>query len=144
MPADPLLPLDPQLLAEADQLLLQWGKNELEEKRTPKWLVYLQHCEWIWSSSAASVRRPFQEDGSAAGLLRVFYPCWSHGCGGATSPAVDPTLHSSAVAPTHPRRNVPPASAFLGPLPRDPVANPLLAPAWPCPLPPQCGAPCPS
>ncbi|KAL4448940.1 hypothetical protein ABPG77_007657 [Micractinium sp. CCAP 211/92] len=29
--------------AEAEQLLQQYGKNELEEKRTPKWLVYLQH-----------------------------------------------------------------------------------------------------
>lgn len=23
--------------------MLEWGKNELEEKRTPKWLVYLKH-----------------------------------------------------------------------------------------------------
>ena len=37
------------LVAEAATLLTQWGRNELEEKRTPKWLVYLQqvsgHCK---------------------------------------------------------------------------------------------------
>ncbi len=33
--------------AEANTLLAQWGKNELEEKRTPKWLVYLKHREWV-------------------------------------------------------------------------------------------------
>lgn len=26
---------------EADELRLKWGPNELEEKSTPKWLVYL-------------------------------------------------------------------------------------------------------
>lgn len=34
------------LPAEAERLMLEWGKNELEEKRTPKWLVYLKHREW--------------------------------------------------------------------------------------------------
>ncbi|EFN51245.1 hypothetical protein CHLNCDRAFT_37518 [Chlorella variabilis] len=29
--------------AEAEALLLEWGRNELEEKKVPKWLVYLKH-----------------------------------------------------------------------------------------------------
>ncbi|PSC73000.1 p-type h+-atpase isoform C [Micractinium conductrix] len=29
--------------AEAEKLLAEWGKNELQEKSTPKWLVYLKH-----------------------------------------------------------------------------------------------------
>ena len=44
-----LTPSVPALVAEAATLLTQWGRNELEEKRTPKWLVYLQqvsgHCK---------------------------------------------------------------------------------------------------
>ena len=44
-----LTPSVPVLVAEAATLLTQWGRNELEEKRTPKWLVYLQqvsgHCK---------------------------------------------------------------------------------------------------
>jgi hypothetical protein len=28
--------------AEADELRLQWGKNELEEKSKPKWLVFVE------------------------------------------------------------------------------------------------------
>jgi hypothetical protein len=28
--------------AEAERLLAEWGRNELEEKSTPKWLVYLK------------------------------------------------------------------------------------------------------
>jgi hypothetical protein len=34
------------LPAEAEALLLEWGKNELQEKSVPKWLVYIQHCEF--------------------------------------------------------------------------------------------------
>ena len=28
--------------AEADELRVQWGKNELEEKSTPKWLIFIK------------------------------------------------------------------------------------------------------
>lgn len=28
--------------AEADELRVQWGKNELEEKSKPKWLVFVE------------------------------------------------------------------------------------------------------
>lgn len=54
----PPLPRPPA--AEAAALLAQWGKNELEEKRTPKWLVYLKHREWIAppSGGSASKRLP--------------------------------------------------------------------------------------
>lgn len=34
-----------RLPAEAEALLLEWGRNELEEKKVPKWLVYLKHRE---------------------------------------------------------------------------------------------------
>jgi hypothetical protein len=33
---------NPIVYAEADQLRLEWGKNELEEKSTPKWLIFIK------------------------------------------------------------------------------------------------------
>lgn len=30
---------------EAHQLLLKWGRNELEDKKKPKWLIF---CEQLW------------------------------------------------------------------------------------------------
>lgn len=38
-----------QCLTEAEALLKQWGRNELEEKATPSWLIYLRQvrCERV-------------------------------------------------------------------------------------------------
>lgn len=44
----------------------QYGKNELEEKRTPKWLVYLQHREWtaelLWRDRRLQTRAAMLHD----------------------------------------------------------------------------------
>lgn len=37
----PPLPAAPQS-TEAEALLQEWGRNELEEKSTPKWLIFLK------------------------------------------------------------------------------------------------------
>lgn len=44
----------PVLPAEAEALLLEWGKNELEERRKSKLIVYLEHRE---CRSAASLTK---------------------------------------------------------------------------------------
>jgi hypothetical protein len=41
------------LSAEADELRLQWGKNELEEKSKPKWLVFVELVSaWLQQPAA--------------------------------------------------------------------------------------------
>lgn len=48
--------------AEADRLLQQWGRNELEEKSTPKWLIFLKMVRFL----AAPPLLPLPSDRTAA------------------------------------------------------------------------------
>ena len=55
--------------AEAAELILIHGKNELQEKSTPKWIIYLQHVR----------QRALARPAGAAGVVhaRPLFWCWS-------------------------------------------------------------------
>lgn len=44
-------------LAEAEALLLQWGRNELEEKSKPKWKLLAEQARCSETSHAALLNR---------------------------------------------------------------------------------------
>ena len=51
--------------AEAEALLAEWGRNELEEKSTPKWLIFLKMVR----THALRWCLPLQSDAHGAACL---------------------------------------------------------------------------
>ena len=71
------------LCLDADILLEQWGRNELEEKRTPSWLVFVRQLYFpmpimIWAAIACMAASPLVHvlHATLSSVGRVRFQAW--------------------------------------------------------------------